>query len=119
MDVLGNQGQLLLRLLASTSERAKVIAGNISNQNTPGYLRREHRFEELLVEEMQSLAPDLSRVVAQTVEDEDTPTRGDGNNVTLEHEINDMRETALRYDLYAALLASRTKIVQSAIHGER
>lgn len=119
MDVLGSQGQLLLRLLSSAQESARVIAGNISNQNTPGYKRREHNFESLLSDEMQSSIPDLPSVKPTTTTDEVSPARGDGNNVVLENEVNGMRETVLRYELYAAMLKNRSNLIRSAIHGDR
>ena len=119
MDVLGSQGQLLLRMLSSAQENARVVAGNISNQNTPGYKRLEHNFESLLADELKSSTPNLAGVEATTTTDEDSPARGDGNNVVLENEINDMRETVLRYELYASLLKNRATLIRSAIHGDR
>lgn len=119
MDVLGSQGQLLLRLLSSAQESARVIAGNISNQNTPGYKRREHNFENLLANELQSSMPNLANVRPTTTTDELSPARGDGNNVVLETEINGLRETVLRYELYASMLANRSTLIRSAIHGDR
>ncbi|MFT7676839.1 MAG: flagellar basal-body rod protein FlgB [Planctomycetota bacterium] len=119
MDVLGSQGQLLLRLLSSAQENARVVAGNISNQNTPGYKRREHSFETLLADEMQSSTPDLAGIQPTTTTDELSPARGDGNNVVLENEINNLRETVVRYELYASMLKNRANLIRSAIHGER
>lgn len=119
MDLLGPPAQLLLRLLSSTQERARVVAGNIANQNTPGYKRREHRFEELLANEMDKSHPNLTGIHAETVVDELSPARGDGNNVVLEDELGAIQESVLRYDLYAAMLRGRAAIVSSAIHGER
>ena len=119
MDVMGSQGQLLLRLLTAAQESARVLAGNIANQNTPGYKRREHQFESLLADEMKSSTPDLGSVRATTVTDNETPSRGDGNNVVLENEVNGMRETVLRYELYAAMLKSRSTLIRSAINGDR
>lgn len=119
MDLLGPPAQLLLRLLSSTQERARVTASNIANQNTPGYKRREHRFEELLADELGKSNPNLDKVRATTVVDSASPSRGDGNNVVLEDEMGAIQESALRYDLYAAMLRGRAAIVSSAIHGER
>ena len=119
MDVLGSQGQLLLRLLSAAQESARVIAGNISNQNTPGFKRREHNFESLLADELQSANPNLADIQAKTITDHISPVRGDGNNVVLEDEINGLRETVLRYELYATMLRNRTTLIRSAINGDR
>lgn len=119
MDLLGSPGQLLLRLLSSTEERARVVAGNIANQNTPGYKRREFAFEELLAQEMEKGKHDLGHVMPKTLIDRDSPSRGDGNNVVIEQEVGYLRESSLRYDMYAAILRSRVSMVQSAINGDR
>ncbi len=119
MDLLGSPGQLLLRLLSSTEERARVVAGNIANQNTPGYKRREFQFEELLAEEIDKGKTKLSHVQPRTLVDRESDARGDGNNVVIEQEVASLRESALRYDMYAAILRSRVSMVQSAIQGDR
>lgn len=119
MDLLGSPGQLLLRLLSSTEDRARVVASNIANQNTPGYKRREFQFESLLAEEMDKGKHDMSNVMPKTLIDRDSPARGDGNNVVIEQEMGYLRETSLRFDMYAAILRSRVSMVQSAIHGDR
>lgn len=119
MDLLGSPGQLLLRLLSSTEERARVVAGNIANQNTPGYKRRDYQFEALLAEEIDKGKTKLDHIQSKTVIDRESDARGDGNNVVIEQEVASLRESALRYDMYAAILRSRVSMVQSAVREGR
>jgi flagellar basal-body rod protein FlgB len=119
MDLGGPRTNLLLRLLSASSERARVIAGNLGNQNTPGYQRRDVQFESLLQEELVKRAPHLDEVRAELVVDTDTTGRPDGNNVVVEEEVSAMRENLLRYQLYATILRGQAKLIQSAIHGDR
>lgn len=110
---------LLLRLLSATSERQKVLAANIANQNVPGYKRQDLEFEGLLRSALDRGSSDLGRVQPRVVIDHETPGRPDGNNVFIEDEVSAMRENRLLYELYSSVLSSRMKMLGSAIHGDR
>jgi flagellar basal-body rod protein FlgB len=110
---------LLIRLLSATSERQKVLAANIANQNVPGYKRQELEFEGLLRHELERGASDFGRIEPKLVIDHETPGRADGNNVFIEDEVTAMRENRLLYELYATVLSGRMKMLGSAIHGDR
>lgn len=115
------QSDLVLKLLSVASLRAKVIAGNLANQNTPGYTRRVVRFEEMLNQAMER-GGDLSAaalIEPRIEEDRESPPGSDGNNVNMEIEVNDMRENRLLYELYASILTTRTKMIESSIEGGR
>jgi flagellar basal-body rod protein FlgB len=114
MSLHGPESELLLRLLSASSLRSKVIAGNLSNQNTPGYLRRLVRFEELLSKALAERRPP-ERVQPQVELDELSPPGPDGNNVDMEVEVNAMRENQLMFDLYASILATRTRMIEHSI----
>ena len=107
--------ELLARLLASTELRARVISSNLANQNTPGYVRREVHFEEHLAEAMKSGRRNLARIQPQVDLDRLSPARPDGNNVTLELELNAMRENRLLYETYASMLKSHMSMLEAAI----
>ena len=113
------QDDLLTRLLSATTQRSKVIANNIANQNTPGYRRQVLRFEELLGSAIAGGARDLSRVEPSLEEDQLTPARPDGNNVNLELEMNAMRQNRLLYESYAAMLQGRFEMLRTSIESGR
>ncbi len=118
MDAVGSQPALLTRLLEAAELRSRVISANIANQNTPGYLRRVVRFEDLLSRQMSEgrREEDVLESVQPTVElDELSPRRPDGNNVSLEAELNSMRENRLMYETYAAILSAHFQLMQTAV----
>jgi flagellar basal-body rod protein FlgB len=109
--------RLLLSLLDATAQRARVIAGNVANQNTPGYRRQVLAFEERLREALARGRPvdELARMTPQVSEDALTPARADGNNVNLELEMSAMRENRLLYEMYSTLHASRANLITAAL----
>ncbi|MDF1836450.1 MAG: flagellar basal body rod protein FlgB [Planctomycetota bacterium] len=119
MDMIGNQGRLLMRLLSAASERTKVISGNIANQNVPGFKRNDLAFEELLAKELDSSNPDLTNIQPLKTVDTVTESDSNGNNVTMETERNAMRENMLRYEMYTTIMKGRTDLISQAINGDR
>ena len=114
LDATGSE--LLGRLLNGTALRARVIANNVANQNTPGYTRKTVAFEELLQRSME-MGGDPRAVAPQVLEDHTTPARPDGNNVTLESELNAMRENRLLYEAYTTILYGQFELLRAGISG--
>ncbi len=109
---------LMVRLLGACEIRARVVSANIANSNTPGYTRQVVRFEDLLGKELDQ-GGDLERVQPQLVPDLETPARPDGNNVSLELELNTMRENRLLYEAYSSILRSHFGLLENAITQSR
>ena len=109
---------LMVRLLGACELRARVTSANIANSNTPGYVRHVVRFEELLGEELQK-GGDSAGVTPELDPDLETPARPDGNNVSLELELNAMRENRLLYEAYSSILRSHFSLLESAISSGR
>lgn len=119
MDFGGVQHDLLMKLLSTSSLRARVIANNISNQNVPGFKRQVVRFEELLGAELASGAESLAQVEPRIDTDKLTPAGPDGNNVSMELERNAMVENRLLYDAYAQILQTRMDMLRLSIQEGR
>jgi len=119
VNIHGASQSLLLDLMSAATLRARVLAGNIANQNTPGYKRQELVFEDLLKTELSGLAPQLERVEPKVVTDTTSTSRADGNNVQMEIEMSSLKENQILYDLYAVMLTGQNRMLQSAIHGDR
>ncbi|MEW6073133.1 MAG: flagellar basal body rod protein FlgB [Planctomycetota bacterium] len=117
MEPIGPEAQLLTRLLSAAELRMRVLSSNLANSNTPGYKRQTVEFESLLREAMGRGAPDLGAVVPRVRTDVETPCRPDGNNVTLEAELNAIRENRLLYETYAAMLSGQFSLLDLAIRG--
>ncbi len=113
--------RLLGALMDAAALRARVIAANIANQNTPGYRRQTVRFEESLRAALAGgRGPgELERMEPTIEADLSTPTRADGNNVSLELETSAMRQNQLLYETYAAIQATRSELLRSAIESGR
>jgi len=113
-----NQGlDLLMRLLGASELRAKVLSANVANQNTPGYTRSDVKFEELLQDAARRGPAALRSVEPEVAPDMVSLARPDGNNVTLELEMNAMRENRLLYETYASILQGHFNMMRSAITG--
>ncbi len=119
MEILGQNGDVLMRLLSAATERSRILAGNVANQNTPGYKRQSLKFEELLTKELESSRPSLDRIDPLKLVDTQNPGTPNGNNVNMEKEVAAMRENMLRYEMYTTILKGSTKLVESAIQGDR
>ena len=121
MPIRPEGADLLVRLMSAATARRDVLANNIASQNLPGYRRRDVRFEELLVDELQKGA-DARRVgelQPEIVTDWHTPARADGNNVSAEQEASLVTENRIRYELYATILRSQQSLVSQAIIHDR
>ena len=115
---MATSADLLVRMLGACELRARVVSANIANSNTPGYVRSVVRFEELLKQELLE-GGDLERVEPETLPDLETPARPDGNNVSLELELNAMRENRLLYETYSSILRSHFELLDTAISQSR
>lgn len=114
MDGVAGNIDLVVRLMSASTERARVIAGNIANENTPGYRRQVVRFEELLGDALAS-GGDVTRIAPRIEEDALTPARADGNNVVMELELNASRQNRLLYETYASILQTQFELVRAGI----
>ncbi len=119
MTVTGSKDQLLINLMSAATTRYKVLSNNLSNANTPGYVRSTVAFEDLLAQELSEKKPDLLSVNPLIQEDHITPGSPDGNNVNSELEMNGLMQNRLQYELYSTLLAGRMELLRSAIQEGR
>ena len=98
---------LISRLMELANQRQAVIANNMANANTPGYVRMDLDFEEELARVMNhdpSRNPESVR--PELVEDLSQPPRRDGNNVVVPLELNRMMQNGLLYSLRAYMDAT-------------
>ena len=119
MLLKGPSTDTLLRLLSAVQLRAKVIANNVSNANTPRYKRQVVEFENLLLQELRRPQPGLRQVEPSTVVDKTATPRADGNTVSMETELGSMRENRIAYELYTSILRGQMNLVRAAIHGDQ
>ena len=105
--MLGPLGAQLERYMDLLSARQKLVASNIANVDTPGYLTQDIDFQS----EFQNAVGETPH--AQAVEG--LAVRNDGNNVSIDRESRLLAENALRFQAASSLLHSQIQMVRSAI----
>ena len=118
MRVKAEGSEMLLRLMSAATMRGDVLANNIASQSMPGYRRRDVVFEETLRNAIEkgSNQRELDALRPEIEIDFDREPRADGNNVSPEEERTMLRENRLRYELYAAMLSGRARLISQAIN---
>lgn len=126
----GATRQMVYKSLDASALRAKAVAQNLANVDTPGYQRKEVNFEEQLQKAIQvklagaTTQPghipmgqgfDLSKVQPFVFEPQDKTQPGEINNVDVDMEASKMAENQILYN-YAIKFAGFDKF-NSAILG--
>jgi len=123
MDIFptDNVTNLLQTFLDVQSRRAQVIAGNIANTDTPGFVAKDLDFENYLREAAEQSSLPLSKQSAKTLSDMkivDQPAAVigmDGNTVDMGAEMAKMAQTGTNFNFGAKMLQSRLRLLRTAI----
>ncbi len=105
---LEQTGLELGRFLSYLSQRQEVIASNIANADTPGYLTRD-------VEMPADFSSTLFDATSAVVEAPSLVTRNDGNNVSMDREARLLSDNSLKFNLATQLIRGELKGIRSAI----
>lgn len=110
----------LAKSLDGIAARHKVIANNIANAETPGFVRSDVTFEDSLKQAMESGSDDdirksLEDIQPQTVADETTAAGPNGNNVSIDKEMADLTKNSLNYESVIQILNMKSTMIKSAI----
>ena len=104
------------KLMELAMERQRVIANNIANANTPGYIRQDLEFEGKLKKAIKSgRLEQLQGYKGELVEDHTNTTRSDGNNVTIPQEMHKMMSNSSLYTLLSRAYKARMNVIREAI----
>jgi flagellar basal-body rod protein FlgB len=121
-----NITNLLQTFMDVQSRKAQVIAGNIANADTPGYVAKELDFNNYLKEAArQSELPasqqnwDNLGSEPQVVDQTPTAIGLDGNTVDTGREMAEMAQTGTNFNFGAKMLQSRLRLLRSAIREGR
>lgn len=113
--MLGPQAHLLARYMDLLSARQRVTAVNVANADTPGYLTQDIDFGSELAKALDD--PGAAPVSVRPVGGRDV--RNDGNDVSIDRELQVLADTAIRFDMASMLLKGDIGTVRSAIHEGR
>lgn len=102
--------------LAARALRAKVIANNIANVNTPGFRRGEVKFEQLLDEALRGgRATDFQELTGEVLQPENTPFNDAGSDVSLDQEVGELIGNSAMYKTYMRVLNRMYQQMEMAI----
>jgi flagellar basal-body rod protein FlgB len=104
-------GVALHSALAGLSARQRTIADNVANIQTPGFLAGRVQFEDALREAVGGGSGAVAPTTARSLE----PTREDGNNVNLDHEVIANIDTGLRYQLVTRAVDDRFSLLRTSL----
>src|SRR5258708_4241502 len=116
-----NVTDLLQTFLDVQSRRSEVIAGNIANADTPGYVAKELDFQDYLRQAAEQSSQPLSRqqtgLSSEMHIKEQIPTAVglDGNTVDAGKEMSDLADAGSNFNLGAKMLQSRLRLLRTAI----
>lgn len=102
--------------LSGLAMRQRVIADNIANIETPGFLAGRVQFEQSLRTAVDDLRS--PRRVEPTIARSLEPTRPNGNNVNLDHEMLSNVDTGLRYQLMINMIDGKAAGLRRVINGQ-
>ena len=112
--------------LSGLAARQRTIANNVANADTPNFKASEVNFEQTLQNAIQKARPGqpidqtaLDGAVTRTSLVNATSTRGDGNNVDIDREMEMLGEANLTYSALTQTMATRLGILRNVINGGR
>jgi flagellar basal-body rod protein FlgB len=110
--------------MGGLAARQRAIANNVANIDTPNFKASEVRFEDTLKSALSrgrnSTSPDqsaLNQSARRTTLSDATSSRGDGNNVDIEREMEKLSETNLTFSAMTQVMSSRLSILRSVVSG--
>jgi flagellar basal-body rod protein FlgB len=107
--------EALTSALHGLSMRQRVIANNIANIQTPGFLARKVDFESSLQRAFDDGDRSAVRSTSPAIITSLEGTRTDGNNVNLDDETVLSMQTNMRYQATVEALNHKFKVVRTAI----
>jgi flagellar basal-body rod protein FlgB len=122
---------LLTQSMSFHAQRQRVIAENVANANTPGYVAQdldENAFQRAMLEQMQARSagrpsrseasiPALSSATQQwqTKDAPDSETTVNGNSVVLEEQMIRANENRMEYESALSLYQKSLSMIRTAI----
>ena len=107
---------VLSKMMELSTTRQKVIASNLANATTPGYIRKKLDFEsELKKFVINEDLRGLKQLEGIIVPDETHTPKNDGNNIRISEELNEMSQNGILFSLMQKALKTKVSIIKSAI----
>jgi flagellar basal-body rod protein FlgB len=110
--MIDSTGSAIYAALNGLAARQRVIANNVANVETPGFIAGRVSFEDSLRAALAGGDPGSTSVA--TVRSTD-PVNVNGNNVSLDNEVVSLTDTDLRYQLMVEALNQKFGVLRTAI----
>jgi flagellar basal-body rod protein FlgB len=111
--------ELLGKLMDATTLRHRVLANNLANANTPGYLRKDVEFTSVLSKALETGPDSLRAAQFEATVDSESPVNGTGNSVSLQKELGEMMQNSLLYDFATEMTSLKLAGLRKAITGTK
>ena len=112
--------RMLGKMMDLAQQRQEIIAHNLSNANTPGYVRKDIDFRQQLARILETNGREaFDAGSVEIVEDRAAPARTDGNNIQIPREMNEMMQNGVLYELLTRAFKARTSILRMAMTGAK
>lgn len=98
--------------LDGIAARQRVIAGNIANAATPGYIAKDVQFESSLRAAVRAGHPEFTQVATTTA---GYAVKQDGNSVDMTAEMTKLDQTSLMYDALVNAMNFKMNVVKGAL----
>lgn len=107
-----------VKLMEMAEQRQSIISHNLSNANTPGFVRQDIKFKDELANVLNSgNTQQISSVTGTISADLSNAPRTDGNNIVVAQELNEMMQNGLFYNLLTRSMTTRLNILRAATKG--
>ncbi|MCT4688218.1 flagellar basal body rod protein FlgB [Vallitalea sp.] len=111
---------ILSKSLNASLMRHNVISENIANEDTPGYKRKDVKFEGLLQEALLSNNKlsdiDINALTPQVVVDKSNLSyRLDGNNVNIDTEMTELTKNQIRFNVLVDQVSNDFSRIKSVL----
>jgi len=112
--MIDSTGSAIYAALNGLAARQRVIANNVANIETPGYIAGRVSFEDSLRSAIAGGDPGATSVATLGSTD---PVNQNGNNVSLDNEVVSLTDTDLRYQLMVQAMNQKFGLLRAAIGG--
>ena len=104
--------QAIQTSLDGLAARQRIIATNLANSETPGYIAQNVNFEDSLRSAMSAGDPAATTISTSNSSD---PTLPNGNNVNVDAETVSLVDTGLRYQLATQSMNNEFNILRTSL----
>jgi flagellar basal-body rod protein FlgB len=112
--MIDSTGSVIYAALNGLAARQRVIANNVANVETPGFIAGRVSFEDSLRSAIAGGDPGATSVSTRRSAD---PVNVNGNNVSLDNEVVSLTQTDLAYQLMIQALNQKFGLLRTAIGG--